>query len=223
LSKEYEKKGGEYENVAGSKNEPTPGTPQAKTSAKKDKETKRSKDHENNEQEEVVEKSDKENEVSAQKMKKTPAKVSVRNLVTTNREGANSFPADEETSAEEAEKGGCRGNEEKLQGCREEKSSRIRGGRGLEESGQVITCICFGNWCNPPFQARDLNSGLDQLSLNSNVPQNLTNYFLPACSINIPCTFPSPAKHAMAYSPGHASQSTKCNIAQTQSKSRYHE
>ncbi|KAF2808902.1 uncharacterized protein BDZ99DRAFT_354409, partial [Mytilinidion resinicola] len=38
LSKEYEKKGGSYENEAGSKNEPKTGAPQHKTDKKKDAE-----------------------------------------------------------------------------------------------------------------------------------------------------------------------------------------
>lgn len=40
LSKKYEEAGGEYENEAGSKNEPTKGTPKAKSQATKDEELK---------------------------------------------------------------------------------------------------------------------------------------------------------------------------------------
>jgi hypothetical protein len=42
LSKEYEKKGGSYENESGSKNEPKKGTPQPKSSSKKKSEEKQS-------------------------------------------------------------------------------------------------------------------------------------------------------------------------------------
>jgi hypothetical protein len=38
LAKEYEKQGGEYENRAGSKNEPTKGAPVAKSQSKRDDE-----------------------------------------------------------------------------------------------------------------------------------------------------------------------------------------
>lgn len=39
LAKEYEKQGGEYENEAGSKNEPKKGAPQHKSESKKKAET----------------------------------------------------------------------------------------------------------------------------------------------------------------------------------------
>lgn len=39
LAKEYEKQGGEYENEAGSKNEPKKGEPEAKSNSKKKAET----------------------------------------------------------------------------------------------------------------------------------------------------------------------------------------
>ncbi|KAK3395043.1 hypothetical protein B0H63DRAFT_63699 [Podospora didyma] len=38
LAKEYEKQGGEYENEAGSKNEPTKGTPKSKSEGKRESE-----------------------------------------------------------------------------------------------------------------------------------------------------------------------------------------
>ena len=44
LSKEYEKRGGNYENSPGSKNEPAKGTPQPKSSGKKKSEEKKSED-----------------------------------------------------------------------------------------------------------------------------------------------------------------------------------
>jgi hypothetical protein len=78
LSKEYEKKGGDYENEAGSKNEATKGTPKAKTSAKKEKELKDSKEEETpSKKEETTEKSDKENVKPSEKEKKAPAKASI--------------------------------------------------------------------------------------------------------------------------------------------------
>ena len=40
IAKEYEKKGGDYENEAGSKNEPKKGVPEHKTDSKKESETK---------------------------------------------------------------------------------------------------------------------------------------------------------------------------------------
>jgi hypothetical protein len=43
LSKEYEKKGGSYENEPGSKNEPSKGTPRAKSDEKKGSEMKEEK------------------------------------------------------------------------------------------------------------------------------------------------------------------------------------
>lgn len=39
LAKEYEKQGGDYENEAGSKNEPKKGEPEAKSESKKKSET----------------------------------------------------------------------------------------------------------------------------------------------------------------------------------------
>ncbi|KAL8850535.1 MAG: hypothetical protein Q9221_004492 [Calogaya cf. arnoldii] len=44
ISKEYEKKGGDYENEAGSKNEPTKGAPESKSEEEKKEETKASDD-----------------------------------------------------------------------------------------------------------------------------------------------------------------------------------
>jgi hypothetical protein len=44
LAKEYEKQGGEYENEAGSKNEPKKGDPQPKSESKKKKETQEEED-----------------------------------------------------------------------------------------------------------------------------------------------------------------------------------
>lgn len=66
LAKEYEAKGGEYDNEAGSKNEPTKGTPKPKTSEKKDGELKGSAKA-SAKKETSTEKSDKENETPTTK------------------------------------------------------------------------------------------------------------------------------------------------------------
>lgn len=62
LSKEYEAKGGDYENEAGSKNEPVKGAPHAKSNEKKDSEGKAAEKKAGS-----AEKSDKENEKPAAK------------------------------------------------------------------------------------------------------------------------------------------------------------
>lgn len=67
LAKEYEAKGGSYENESGSKNEPEKGTPKPKSDAKKGKEVKDSGKKKDAEEKEAQEKSDKEDEPKEEK------------------------------------------------------------------------------------------------------------------------------------------------------------
>lgn len=73
LSKEYEAKGGGYENESGSKNEPKKGTPEPKSDSKKDKEvkgsSKKKEDKKDEKKEGSTEKSDKENQPKEEKKK----------------------------------------------------------------------------------------------------------------------------------------------------------
>lgn len=74
ISEEYEKRGGGYENEAGSKNEPTKGAPTPKSDAKKDAEVKENGDEKTEEKEEEKPKANSGKKATATKKAEPKAK-----------------------------------------------------------------------------------------------------------------------------------------------------
>ncbi|KAF2712039.1 hypothetical protein K504DRAFT_400446, partial [Pleomassaria siparia CBS 279.74] len=86
LSKEYEKKGGDYENEPGSKNEPVKGTPQPKAEGgTKSKEDKEEKDDDSAEEEEEGKEKDK--EVKAEEKQTPKANIGAKKSKSTGKTG----------------------------------------------------------------------------------------------------------------------------------------